>query len=197
MAKTRPIKVLGICGSLRRASFNKAALRAAKKLAPEGMTIEEADISAISPYDEDLYVQGFPGAVEAFRNRIFAADALIFATPEYNFSIPGVLKNAIDWASRPPDQPFARKPVAIIGASRGLGGTVRAQHHLRQVCVHLDMHPINKPQVTIGAAQTKFDEGGDLIDEPTRDVLRSALSALRDWTLMLGSDVDTSTPRRE
>jgi chromate reductase, NAD(P)H dehydrogenase (quinone) len=185
MAQTPPIRVLGICGSLRQASFNKAALRTAIKLAPPGMTIEEADISAIPPYDEDVYAKGFPPAVETLRGQIAEADALIFATPEYNFSIPGVLKNAIDWASRPPNQPFARKPVAIIGASRGMFGTARAQYHLRQVCVFLDMHPINKPEVMIGAAQTKFDGNGNLTDEPTRGFIAAALVALRDWTLKL------------
>jgi len=119
-----------------------------------------ADISAIPPYNEDVRAKGFPPAVESLRRQIAAADALLFATPEYNFSMAGVLKNAIDWASRPPDQPFAGKPVAMMGASVGMLGTARAQYHLRQVCVYLDMHPINKPEVLIAAAHTKFDAEG-------------------------------------
>ena len=185
MAQIPQIKVLGICGSLRQASFNRAALRTAIKLVPDGMTVEEADISAIEPYNEDVFAKGFPAAVEVLRQQIAAADALLFATPEYNYSMPGVLKNAIDWASRPPNQPFARKPVAMIGASRGMFGSARAQYHLRQVCVSLDMYPINKPEVMIPAAQTKFDASGNLTDEPTRGFIAGLLVALRDWALKL------------
>jgi chromate reductase, NAD(P)H dehydrogenase (quinone) len=185
MAQIPQIKVLGICGSLRQASFNKAALRTAIELVPDGMTVEEADISAIEPYNEDVFAKGFPAAVEVLRQQIAAAEALLFATPEYNYSMPGVLKNAIDWASRPPNQPFARKPVAMIGASRGMFGSARAQYHLRQVCVSLDMYPINKPEVMIPAAQTKFDASGNLTDEPTRGLIAVLLVALRDWALKL------------
>src|SRR5262249_8456450 len=145
MSDARPIKVLGICGSLRRGSFNMAALRTAIELKPPGMTVEVADIAAIPLYNEDVRAEGFPAPVEALRRQIAAADALLFATPEYNYSMSGVMKNAIDWASRPPDQPFAGKPVAIIGAAAGMAGSARAQYHLRQSCVFLDMHPLNKP----------------------------------------------------
>jgi chromate reductase len=185
MAAAAPIRVLGICGSLRRASFNRRVLRTALELAPDGMTIEEADISRIPLYNEDVYAKGFPAAVETIRRQIAAADALLFVTPEYNHSVPGVLKNAIDWASRPPNQPFARKPVAILGASGGTFGTARAQSHLRAICVHLDMHPVNKPQVLIGAAQSKFDENGVLADDSARGSIAAGLSALRDWTWKL------------
>ncbi|SDR62726.1 chromate reductase [Rhizobiales bacterium GAS191] len=185
MAQGGQIKILGICGSLRHASFNKAALREAIKLAPQGVTIEEADISQISPYNEDVFAKGFPAPVEALRRQIATADALLFVTPEYNYSMPGVLKNAIDWASRPPSQPFAGKPVAMMGASMGMFGTGRAQYHLRQTCVFLDMHPINKPEVMIPAAQTKFDANGQLTDEPTRGFIAALLVALRDWALRL------------
>lgn len=115
------IHVLGICGSLRQASYNAAALRAAQELAPAaGIMIETGDISTLPLYDEDIRTQGFPAPVERLREQIRAADALLFVTPEYNYSIPGVLKNAIDWASRSPDQPFAGKPAAVIGASMSL-----------------------------------------------------------------------------
>ena len=122
------LRVLGVSGSLRRGSFNTAALRTAQELAPEGMTIEIADISEIPPYNDDVrQEQGYPPPVERLRAEIAAADALLFVTPEYNYSVPGVLKNAIDWASRPPNQPLDGKPVAIMGASPSLLGTARAQ----------------------------------------------------------------------
>src|SRR5215468_3679831 len=135
------IKVLGICGSLRKGSFNRMALRVAQELAPAGMKVDVADISGFPLYNEDVRAQGFPPPVQTFRDQIAAADALLFVTPEYNYSMAGVLKNAIDWGSRPPDQPFDGKPVAIMGASMGLGGTGRAQYHLRQSCVYLNMFP--------------------------------------------------------
>jgi chromate reductase len=186
MSGAKEIKVLGICGSLRRASFNRSLLRAAIELKPAGMTIEVADISAFPLYNEDVRALGFPPPVETLRRQIAAADALLFVTPEYNFSMPGVLKNAIDWASRPPDQPFARKPVAIMGASAGLGGTMRAQYDLRRSCVFLDMHPINKPEVFVGATQQKFDAEGRLIDETGRGLVRDLLLALEAWTRLIG-----------
>ena len=179
------VKVLGICGSLRKGSYNAAALRAAQELAPDGLTIETFDIAPIPIYNEDVRAEGLPPAVEQFRECIRAADALLFVTPEYNYSVPGVLKNAIDWASRPPEQPFAGKPVAIMGATPSVLGTARAQYHLRQILVFLDMHPINKPEVMIAAASGKFDAAGRLTDETTRDFVRQLLTALRDWTRRL------------
>jgi chromate reductase len=182
MSEERGITVLGICGSLRAASFNRAALRTAIELKPAGMTIETADIGSIPLYNEDVRALGFPPAVERLRAQIAAADALLFVTPEYNYSMPGVLKNAIDWASRPPDQPFAGKPVAMMGASAGTGGTVRAQYDLRRSCVFLDMHPLNKPEIFIGQAQTKFDASGRLTDDVARGLIRDLLAALEQWT---------------
>ncbi len=135
MADDGKLNVLGICGSLRRASYNGGLLRAAKALAPAGMSIAIGDISAIPLYNGDVEREGFPKSVHDFRERIRAADALLIATPEYNYSVPGVLKNAIDWASRSPDQPLAGKPVAIMGATPGGFGTTRSQHHLRQVFI--------------------------------------------------------------
>jgi chromate reductase len=176
------ISVLGICGSLRRASFNMAALRTAIALKPAGMSVTVADISQIPLYNEDVRALGFPPPVERLRAQIAAADALLFVTPEYNYSMPGVLKNAIDWASRPPDQPFAGKPAAIMGAAAGMAGSARAQYDLRRTMVFLDMHPINKPEVLIGQAQTKFDADGRLTDEAARGFIRDMLVALTAWT---------------
>src|SRR5262245_32053267 len=186
MSEGRGINVLAICGSLRQGSFNKAALRTAIEEKPPGMTIETAEVGLIPLYIEDVRTLGFPPPVETFRRQIAAADALLFATPEYNYSIPGVLKNAIDWASRPPDQPFAGKPVAIMGAGAGMAGTARAQYDLRRCCVFLDMHPLNKPEVLIGQAQTKFDSSGRLTDDAARGFIRDMLVNLEKWTRLIG-----------
>lgn len=181
-ANTRTIRVLALCGSLRKASYNRATLRVAQEEVPDGMMIEVFDeLAAIPHYDDDLRAQGWPPAVEALVKDIAAADAMLFVTPEYNFSIPGVLKNAIDWFSRHPDKPFAGKAVGIMGASQGPLGTGRGQYHLRQMCVYLDMFPVNKPEVFIGMAQNKFDAEGRLTDEVTRGFIRQHLVALRDW----------------
>ncbi len=182
---TRPLRVVGISGSLRAGSYNSAALRAAVALAPEGMTIEIAGIGDLPLYNDDVRAAGYPAQVQRLRDQLAAADAILFVTPEYNYSIPGVLKNAIDWASRPPSQPFDNKPVAIMGASPGALGTARAQYQLRQMLVFLNAFPLNKPEVMIGAAQSKFDEAGSLTDEPTREFIRSLLTALASWTARL------------
>src|SRR5258708_27170529 len=176
------VSVLGICGSLRQASYNMATLRTAIALKPAGMNVTVADISQIPPYNEDVRAQGFPPTVETLRRQIAGADALLFACPEYNYSMSGVLKNAIDWASRPPDQPFAGKPCAIIGAAAGMAGSARAQYALRRPCVFPDMHPLNKPEVLIGQAQTKFDAEGNLTDEAARGFIRDLMVALAAWT---------------
>jgi chromate reductase len=186
MSDPKPISVLGICGSLRKGSFNRAALNTAIELKPAGMNVTVADISQIPLYDEDLRAQGFPPPVEALRRQIKAADALLFACPEYNYSMSGVLKNAIDWASRPPDQPFAGKPVAILGAGAGMAGTARAQLHLRHSCVFLDMHPLNKPEVLIFQAQNKFDAAGKLTDDVARGLIGDLMAALARWTRQIG-----------
>ncbi len=179
------IKVLGICGSLRKGSFNMMALRVAQGLAPAGMKIDIADIGAFPPYNEDVKAQGFPPAVQTFRDQIAAADALLIATPEYNYSVSGVLKNAIDWGSRPPNQPFDGKPIAIMGASGGVLGTARAQYHLRQICVFLNMFPVNKPEVMIPQAQNRFDAQGNLTDEVAKGLIKQLLESLQAWALRL------------
>ncbi len=181
----KPIHVLGICGSLRKSSYNTWLLNAAIGLMPEGMTLEMFDLSSIPLYDDDVRAAGFPEPVNEFRDRIAAADALLIATPEYNFSIPGVLKNAFDWASRPPNPPLNGKPVAMMGASTGNFGTVRAQLHLRQICVYCNMFAVNKPEVLVMRAQEKFDASGRLVDETTRGFIRDLLIALADWTRLL------------
>jgi chromate reductase, NAD(P)H dehydrogenase (quinone) len=185
MSDATTLKILGIAGSLRRGSFNVSALRAAQELAPAGMTIDIFDISAIPLYNEDVKVQGFPPVVVDLRARIKAADGLLLATPEYNYSTSGVLKNTIDWASRPPDQPFDGKPIALMGASPGALGTARAQHHLRQMFIFLNAHILNRPEVFIGAAASKFDAEGKLTDQPTRDFVAAMLVAYKAWIAKL------------
>src|ERR1700749_763537 len=186
MSEGRGIAVLAICGSLRQGSYNKAGLRTAIELKPPGMTIETADIGSIPLYNEDVRARGFPPPVEKLRAQIAAADALLFVTPEYNYSMSGVLKNGVEWGSRPPDHPFGGKPVAIMGAAAGMAGSARAQYDLRRSCVFLDMHPLNKPEVLIGQAQTKFDEQGRLTDEAARGFIRDMLVALEKWTRLIG-----------
>ncbi|HUW65707.1 MAG TPA: NAD(P)H-dependent oxidoreductase [Spirochaetia bacterium] len=182
----RTIHVLGFAGSLRRNSYNRAALRAASEGLPEGITMDIFDLAPIPLYNEDLEKEAFPAAVTDFKARIADADALLIASPEYNYSIPGVLKNALDWASRPPGQsPLPGKPVAVMGASTGYFGTARCQYHLRQVFVILRMLPLVTPEVFIPQAQSKFDPDGRLTDEQTRQHIQSLLVALRDWTIRL------------
>jgi chromate reductase, NAD(P)H dehydrogenase (quinone) len=183
------IKVLGICGSLRKGSFNRMALRVAQELAPAGMKVDVAEISAFPLYNEDVRAQGFPPPVQTFRDQIAAADALLFVTAEYNYSMSGVLKNAIDWASRPPNQPFDGKPVAMMGASAGVLGTARAQYHLRQTCVFLNMLPVNKPEVMIPQAQNRFDAEGRLTDETSKGLIKQLMESLQAWTLRLKAKV--------
>lgn len=178
MAKA--IKILGLTGSLRRGSYNMAALRAAKELLPEGAAMEIADLSGVPFLNEDEESRGVPAAVAAFKQSVKDADALLISTPEYNFSIPPVLKNALDWASRGDDAPVRGKPLAIMSASPGFLGGARVQYQLRQMCVALDMKTLNKPEVFIGGAHEKFDENGRLKDERTRQAISSLLSALAD-----------------
>jgi len=175
------LQILGISGSLRAGSYNTAALRGAQRLAPQGMRIDTFDIAPVPPYNEDVRQQGFPQSVQQLREAIAAADGVLIATPEYNYSVPGVLKNAIDWASRPPEQPLAQKPIAIMGASPSGLGTGRAQYHLRQSFVFLDAFVMNKPEVMIAAAHQKFDDNGELQDETTRQFIGDLVQALGLW----------------
>ncbi len=181
----KPILVTALCGSLRKGSYNRMALKEAIKQAPDGMKIEESEIGNLPLYNADLHQTAFPAPAQQLIDRIAAADALLFVTPEYNYSIPAPLKNAIDWVSRAPNQPFAGKPATMIGASTGLLGTVRAQMHLRHSMVFLNMFAINKPEVMIGQAQNKFDAAGNLTDETARGLIRDLLVALAAWTRKL------------
>ena len=179
---SRPVRILGIAGSLRRESYNRAALRAATQLVPEGASIDIVEIDGFPGFNQDQE-QNPPANVVELKRRIREADAILIVTPEYNYSIPGVLKNAIDWASRPyGDSAWDGKPAAIMGASVGAIGTARAQYHLRQMFVFLNMFPINQPEVMIGNAQERFDAQGNLTDETTKDLIRYLLQNLLEWT---------------
>ena len=181
MTAPSAIHIVGISGSLRERSYNSAALKAAGELLPEGVTLERVGIGDLPLYNDDLRLQGYPPSVQHLRERLAAADGVLLVTPEYNYSVPGVLKNAIDWASRPPDQPFNGKPVAIMGASPGMLGSARAQYHLRQMLVFLNAYALNRPEVMIAQAASKFDDAGTLIDAPTREFLKTFLAAFADW----------------
>lgn len=182
---TETLTFLGIAGSLREGSLNRAALRAAQGLAPEGVRVEIFDLGGIPLYNQDHEAEP-PVRVAELKARVRAADAILLVTPEYNYSIPGVLKNAIDWGSRPyGDSCWQGKPVAVMGASGGPLGTGRAQYHLRQCFVFLDMHPVNKPEVFIAGASQKFDAAGNLTDEHTGKSIQNLLVALAAWTRRL------------
>jgi chromate reductase, NAD(P)H dehydrogenase (quinone) len=182
---SQPVRILGIAGSLRKSSYNRSALRAAAGLLPEGATLDTFDIDGLPGFNED-HEKDPPPKVVDLKQRIRAADAILFATPEYNYSIPGVLKNAIDCASRPyGDSAWYGKPAAIMGATVGGTGTARAQYHLRQMMVFLNMFPINQPEVMIGHASKRFDAQGNLTDEDTRQHIAKLLAALADWTRRL------------
>lgn len=177
-----PLRVVGLSGSLRQGSFNTRILHAAVDLAPPGMLVQPYPLHDIPMYNGDLMVGGeFPASVVALRAAVQSANALLFVSPEYNYSLPAVLKNAIDWLSRTPSPPAAGKACAIMGASPGGLGTSRMQYHLRQVCVFLDLHPLNKPEVMIPRVQEKFSPEGELIDEGTKKIIGDQLIALEAW----------------
>ena len=184
---SRPVRILGIAGSLRRDSYNRATLRAATELVPEGASIEIFELDGIPGFNEDEE-RNPPAKVAELKRLVREVDAILFVTPEYNYSVPGVLKNAIDWASRPyGDNAWDGKTVGVMGASTGLLGTVRAQYHLRQMFVFLNMFPVNKPEVMIAHADDKFDDDGNLTDQLTAQKIRELLEALVDWTKSLQS----------
>jgi chromate reductase len=181
--------ILGIAGSLRKDSYNRAALRAAQDFSPEGATLEIFDLQGIPPFNTDDE-QHPPVHVADLKTRIRAADAILLVTPAYNYSIPGVLKNAIDWASRPyGDSAWDGKPVAVMGTSVGTLGTARAQYHLRQVFVFLNMHALNRPEVMLSNAAQRFDAQGHLTDTTTQDLIRQLLRNFVDWTRQLREPV--------
>jgi chromate reductase len=173
------VKILGIAGSLRAGSYNKALLRAARELAPAETDFVEFDVRHLPHYDGDVEAAGDPESVTAFKGAIREADVLLIATPEYNRGLPGVLKNAIDWASRPPlASPLARKPVAIMGASTGLGGTARAQRQLRDALEFPGAFVVEEPEVLVREAFMRFDEDGRLADDEVRAEIAALLEAL-------------------
>jgi chromate reductase len=174
----KQLLILGFAGSLRNGSYNKALLRAAVELSPEEARLEIFDLEGIPPFNQELETH-MPEKVKEFKAKIRAADAILIATPEHNYSVPGVLKNAIDWASRPyGDNSFEGKPAAIMSASTGMLGGARAQYHLRQIFVFLEMYPLNRPEVFVTFAGKKIDEQGRLTDETTRKVIKELLEAL-------------------
>ena len=181
MGSETALKVLAFAGSLRKASVNKALLQAAREEAPSQMAVEIFDLADVPLYDEDLRQAGLPLAVAELRAGIEASDGVLIATPEYNFSFSGIVKNAIDWASRPPDQPFARKPIAILGASPSRLGTARAQYQLRQCFLYLDGRVMNRPEMMLGDAGLAFDGERRLIDVQARERLAAFLAAFADF----------------
>lgn len=179
------LKILGFSGSLRKGSYNSGALRAAVELCPDEAEIEICPIGDLPLFSEDLE-QDPPQSIIDLKAKIRAADAILFATPEYNYSVPGVLKNAIDCASRPyGDSAWEGKPAAIMGASIGGIATARAQYDLRKMMVFLNMFPINRPEVMIANCGDKYDAEGNLIDETSRQFIREMLEALIAWTRKL------------
>jgi chromate reductase len=176
MNDVAPVKLVGISGSLRQGSYNSALLRAAAELLPAGMTLEIATLAELPFYNADVEQQGLPPIVQDFRARIAAGDAVLVAAPEYNFSIPGVLKNALEWLSRPPHPPMSGKACAVMGATVSPLGTARGQFHLRHVCVSLNAFVLNAPHVDITDAKTKFDATGRLLDQASRDAITKLLS---------------------
>jgi chromate reductase len=180
MASTDTIKILGIAGSLRSQSYNRLLLKAAQELMPASAQLEIMDLDDIPIFNQDKE-RAPPKIVERLKDKIRQADGILFASPEYNYSIPGVLKNAIDWASRPMgSSAWASKPAALMGASPGLLGTARAQYHLRQILVALDMPAVNQPEVIVGLAHERFDASGRLADEKSRQLVKVLLGNLVD-----------------
>jgi chromate reductase, NAD(P)H dehydrogenase (quinone) len=183
---SKPVRILGIAGSLRRKSYNRALLRAATQLVSEDATIDVFEIDGLPGFNQDEE-QNPPAKVVELKRRIRESDAILFVTPEYNYSVPGVLKNAIDWASRPyGDSAWNGKPAAVMGASIGAIGTARAQYHLRQMFVFLNMFPVNQPEVMVGNASERFDANGNLTDDPTKQFVRQLLQNLVEWTRRIG-----------
>ena len=174
-------QILGICGSLRQKSFNMAALRTAGELMPPGLKLRITGIGDLPIYNFDVQEKGFPASVTKLRDEILAADALLFASPEYNWSVGAPLKNAIDWMSRFQPQPFNNKPAAVLSATGGPLGGARGQYDLRRILDGLGVHWLAKPEIFIGMAQSKFGPDGKLNDEPTRKIMTDQMLAFEDW----------------
>lgn len=185
-AQPAAVRLVGLCGSLRSKSYNQALLGAAVELAPPGVTIERLELGDLPLFNQDvLDQQGMPAPAQRLGAAIAAADGVLVASPEYNYSVPGVLKNAIDWVSRAKPMPFAGKALGIVSASPGNLGGARMQYHLRQIAVFLDLHPLNRPEVMVSRAAEKFDAEGRLTDEDTRKHLYGFLQALAEFARKL------------
>jgi chromate reductase len=181
-----PLNVVGIAGSLRRGSYNRGLIRAAVDLAPSGMRLTLHELGDLPMFNADVEASGDPAPVRRLKETIGAADALLIATPEYNRCVPGVLKNAIDWASRPARQSvLTNKPVAIIGASTGGGGTARAQAHLRDGLGYTNGLVLPQPEVLVPFAASRFDDAGDLHDDQTKEAIRDLLVSFAEWVRQL------------
>jgi chromate reductase len=174
-------RILGVCGSLRKASLTMAALRACNDVLPSGMSMTIAQIGDIPMYNQDVFDAGIPQPAKRFYDEVAKADGVLFATPEYNFSVTPVLKNAIDWVSKMPNQPFNNKPIALFSGSQGPLGGARVQYEMRKILVQLWGLVLPRPEVFIGAAQTKFDAQGKLTDETTRKFLTELLAGFKTW----------------
>jgi chromate reductase len=177
--------VLGICGSLRRKSLNMSALRAAGDLLPQGMSMTFAEIGDLPLYDQDVFDAGLPEPVQRFCAQVRAADAVLIASPEYNFSVSAALKNAIDWGSRVPEQVFFDKPIAVFSATKGPLGGPRGQYDLRRMFTSIWGHVLPRPEVFIGNAHTKFDAEGRLTDETTKKFLCALLEGFKVWIIRM------------
>jgi chromate reductase len=185
----RDFMILGLAASLRRASFHRGILRAAHEVGPEWLSCESFDLSRIPYFNQDVEDEGIPEPVKELREKIRSHDAVLIATPEYDYAIPGVLTAALDWAlrSRYDPTPFRHKPVGIVGASPGGAGTVRGQMILRQILLHAPAYVMPEPQMLIPFSRQKFDvQSGDLVDEDTRERLRRFLEALVEWSERVG-----------
>jgi chromate reductase len=175
-------KILGLAGSLRRASFHRGLVRAARELAPKGIAVEPYEgLDEIPFFNQDVEAEGDPAPVKELKEKIREVDAVMIATPEYDYAIPGVLTNALDWALRSPS-PLRHKPVGIVGASPGGTGTARGQMVLRQILLHAPAYVMPEPQMLIPYSRQRFDENGNLTDEETRERMRRFLVALAEWT---------------
>ncbi len=175
------LNILSFAGSLRKNSYNKYLINNIKDLKPDNLNIEIFDLKDIPLYNEDVEKAGFPESVLELRNKISAADGILIATPEYNYSYSGITKNTIDWISRPPNQPLNGKPLAIVGASMGPSGTMRAQLHLRQSLIYLNPIIMNKPEIYVSFAHEKFDSEGKLKDEITKKIIKDFLDSFSVW----------------
>lgn len=180
------LNIVGLCGSLRAGSLNRMALNLAGASLPEGVKFEVLEWRDVPPFDSDLMAAGIPASVKELGARIREADGVVIATPEYNFSIPGMFKNTIDWLSRLDNQPFSGKPVAILSAATGPLGGARVQYDLRRALMFLNAMTLVKPEVFIGAANTKFDAGGQCIDDTTRKFVGAQMQSMHDWVHAVG-----------